>query len=102
MSTSQTLPPPGRIQLDGHVDVPADRWDAVLEALKEHIALTRDEPGCIVFTVTPSEDVAHRLIVHEIFQSKEAFDAHQARAKTSRWAEISEGLPRDYTITEVP
>lgn len=101
MSTPQTPSPAGRIQLDGHVDVPAERWDTVLEALKDHIALTRKEPGCITFNVTPCNQVAHRLLVHEMFQDQQAFDAHQTRAQSSPWAKITAGLPRDYTIIEL-
>lgn len=88
----------GRVTLNGHLDVPADRWDAVREALPEHIALTRKEPGCIMFDVAPCREVEMRLLVEEIFESQSAFDAHQTRTKASPWAEITAGIPREYSI----
>ena len=89
------------IKLTGYLDVPAERWDAVMESLKTHIDLTRQEPGCISFNVEPCSDTPHRLLVSELFESQEDFDAHQVRAKASVWAEISAGIPRNYEIKEV-
>ena len=42
-----------RIRLSGHIDVPHERRAAVAEALPEHVRLTRAEPGCLRFEVTP-------------------------------------------------
>ena len=89
---------PGRIFLTGHMDVPPERLAAVMRALPEHIALTRAEPGCLAFEVTPSPDSPGRLLVSEIFADQAAFDAHQARGKASAWAEVTAGLPRHYTL----
>ncbi len=88
----------GRVHLNGHLDVPADRWDAVSGALQDHVTLTRNEPGCIKFEVIPCREVELRLLVSEIFQDQASFDAHQARTKASPWAEITAGIPREYSI----
>ena len=88
------------VHLAGHIDVPKDRLKAVTTALADHIALTRAEPGCLSFDVTPCPDVKGRFLVSETFQNRAAFDAHQSRTKTSPWAKITAGLPRDYTVTE--
>ncbi len=88
----------GHVYLDGYLDVPEERWDDVRDALAEHIALTHAEPGCIKFEVIPCPDVERRLLVSEIFQNQDAFDAHQARAKTSSWAKTSAGIPRHYSV----
>jgi quinol monooxygenase YgiN len=88
------------ITLTGYIDVPADRLDAVAAALPAHIALTRQEPGCLSFDVTPDADVPGRFNVAERFSSRADFDAHQARMKSSPWAEITAGIPRHYQITE--
>lgn len=88
----------GKIFLDGYLEVPPERVADVTQALPEHIALTRAEPGCLSFKVTPSPDDPGRFLVSEIFTNRAAFDAHQARAKTSAWAEITAGLSRHYTI----
>lgn len=93
---------PGRVFLDGYMDVPPDRIAAVTQALPRHIALTRAEPGCIAFTVTPSADIPGRFCVSEIFANQAAFDAHQARGEASAWADVTAGLPRHYTIRTEP
>jgi quinol monooxygenase YgiN len=90
-----------KIHLSGHIDVPPDRMDAVTTAVVNHIALTRAEAGCISFKVTPCPDVKGRFLVNETFIDQAAFDRHQTRTKASPWAKISEGLPREYTISEI-
>ncbi len=92
---------PPKIQLSGYMDVTPDRIEAVAKALIDHIALTRAEAGCLSFEVIPSPDVQGRFLVEETFVDRVAFDQHQTRAGTSPWAEITTGLPRDYTITEI-
>lgn len=87
------------VSLTGHVDVPADRLDAVRAALPEHIRLTRAETGCLHFNVTESAELPGRLLVSESFTSPEAFRAHQARLAATAWAEVTTGLERHYTIT---
>ncbi|MGB0960219.1 MAG: putative quinol monooxygenase [Halocynthiibacter sp.] len=88
------------IHLNGHVDVPEDRLKTVLAALPEHIRLSRAEDGCIFFNVDQDAQNPLRLLVSEAFTDRPSFDAHQTRASSSHWAEVTEGLPRHYTITE--
>lgn len=85
--------------LKGHIDVPADRLEAVSVALPIHIELTRNEAGCVSFGVTPCAEVAGRFLVDEEFVDQAAFDAHQARAGASDWAVVTKDIPRDYKIT---
>ena len=87
-----------KIYLTGYLDVPEDRRDAVAEALPDHIELTRAEPGCLSFDVVLSDDIEGRYLVAEIFTDQAAFDAHQARMKSSYWFAVTQGIPRDYTI----
>ncbi|MCI2398412.1 putative quinol monooxygenase [Aliiroseovarius subalbicans] len=89
------------IRLTGHIDVPEDRLDAVTAALPAHVALTHAEPGCLTFEVTPDAAVPGRFIVSESFTNRAAFDAHQTRARTSPWAEVTAGLPREYVIEDL-
>ena len=72
---------------------------AVMMALPDHIRLSRAEPGCLAFDVTPTSDP---LIwqVDERFADRGAFDAHQARTAQSDWAAQTAGIARDYTVTE--
>ncbi len=89
-----------QIRLTGHVDVPPQAWGRVLEALPEHVAATRAEPGCLRFQVTPDAK-AGRLLVEEVFDSRAGFDAHQSRMAASPWAQITKGLKRHYQVTEI-
>ncbi|MBT9382713.1 antibiotic biosynthesis monooxygenase [Pseudooceanicola sp. CBS1P-1] len=67
--------------------------------LPEHTALTRAEPGCLSFEVTPTVDpLVWR--VEEKFTDRAAFDAHQARTGASRWAEVTADITRDYEISD--
>lgn len=87
-----------KVFLNGHIDVPADRLAAVTAALPQHIALTRAEAGCLSFEVEPCPNNAGRFLVAEVFVNQAAFDAHQLRTRASNWAQVTAGIPRDYTV----
>jgi len=90
-----------RVALTGHLrcatPAQADRVRAGLDA---HLRLTRAEPGCLRFDVTPTDDP---LVwqVSELFTNRAAFDAHQVRAAASDWATLTTGITRDYQITSL-
>ena len=88
------------VSLKGYIDVPLARREAVANGLPEHIGLSRAEPGCLYFNVDPCPEVEGRYLVSESFVDRAAFEAHQARTKASIWAEVTEGLPREYEISE--
>jgi len=72
----------------------AERVRAHLDA---HIALTRAEPGCLSFEVTPTDtDGVWR--VSERFIDEAAFNAHQRRVVSSAWGQATAGIPRSYVI----
>jgi quinol monooxygenase YgiN len=75
----------------------AEQARAVREHLPEHIALTRAEPGCIVFDVAPTDDP---LIweVSERFESADVFRAHQTRVAASEWGRVTAQIERRYTV----
>ena len=75
--------------------------DHVCAALAEHIRLTRAEPGCLSFEVTPTDDPLVWAVA-ETFCDRAAFEAHQARAGASDWAKHTAGIRRDYTIEGMP
>lgn len=87
-----------RVYLDGYLEVPAHRIADVLAALPLHIALTRDEPGCIAFSVTQDAGMPTKFLVSETFADEAAFAAHQRRAGASDWAAVTAGMARHYTI----
>ncbi|NNK16448.1 MAG: antibiotic biosynthesis monooxygenase [Sulfitobacter sp.] len=74
-----------------------DEAARVRAALDEHIRLTRSEPGCISFEVTPTDDPLVWTVAEE-FTTPESFNAHQERASASDWAEATKGIARDYTV----
>ncbi|MCF6316491.1 MAG: antibiotic biosynthesis monooxygenase [Marinosulfonomonas sp.] len=89
-----------QIGLTGYIDVPEDRLEEITAALPDHIRLTRLEAGCVSFNVTPDPDHAGRFNVAEVFANRADFDLHQSRTKSSKWARITQGIPRSYTISE--
>ncbi|MGH1413148.1 MAG: putative quinol monooxygenase [Pelagimonas sp.] len=87
------------VTLEGYLDVPVDRLEAVRAALPVHIQLTRAETGCLRFDVTESQTSSGKFHVSEEFVDAKAFAAHQERTKSSDWARVTEGIPRDYKIS---
>jgi putative acetyltransferase len=69
--------------------------EVVQKYLPDHIRLSRAEPGCLKFEVTQGADP---MVWHldEAFKDADAFAAHQARAKTTIWAEKTATLIRDF------
>ena len=74
--------------------------ERVREHLEEHIRLTREEAGCLLFEVLP---VGGGIwTVHEQFTDAAAFEAHQARVGKSAWGAATTGIRRVYDVREVP
>ncbi len=91
-----------KVALTGHLRC-ATRAEAdrVRSGLETHLRLTRAEPGCLRFDVTPTDDpLVWR--VSELFVNRAAFDAHQARTGASEWARLTAGITRAYNMTEIP
>lgn len=74
--------------------------DRVSELLDAHLRATRAEPGCLSFEVVRSMADPARFAVREVFADRAAYDAHQARLRQTRWWLETEGIPRDYRLTE--
>ncbi len=66
--------------------------------LPNHIRLTRAEPGCLRFEVLPTSDPMV-WTVEETFVDQHAFEAHQARTRSSEWAHETASIRREYEIT---
>ena len=86
------------IRLSGTLTCPPERRQAVRAALPRHIELSRAEPGCLTFEV--HETHPGTFAVSETFTDRAAFDAHQSRTRDSDWAQITQGLPRAYSLAE--
>ncbi|MCF5873493.1 putative quinol monooxygenase [Aeromonas veronii] len=90
-----------KVILKGFIIVPFIDLSLVKFELKRHIQLTRAETGCLIFEVTQDPLNPCRFDVYEEFVDEAAFQAHQARVKSSRWGEITVNVERHYTVTGI-
>ena len=91
-----------RVTLSGFIIVPEEDLARVQSELPNHIRLTRLEPGCLSFEVSPSPSDRRRFDVHEVFENRAAFDLHQQRARSSWWGQITTNVERHYEVREAP
>jgi autoinducer 2-degrading protein len=87
-----------KVILSGHIQVPEAELEEIREALTEHITLTLNEAGCLVFDVKEKENPVGTFTVYEEFGSKEAFEFHQKRVKESKWGAITKNVTRNDQI----
>ena len=87
-----------KVVLRGYILVPTADLDAVKQALPTHQRLTQAEAGCLVFDVKQCAGHPLRFDVYEAFIDSDSFDAHQARAAGSDWANVSANTERHYEI----
>lgn len=91
--------PSQRIRLTGRlICADADQAGIVRAHLPEHIRLTRAEPGCLSFDVTPTADPLVWQVA-ELFTDRAAFDAHQTRTRASDWWRATAAIPREFQIS---
>ncbi|MBP0482243.1 putative quinol monooxygenase [Sagittula salina] len=87
------------IELTGELICYGPEADTVRQYLPDHVALTRAESGCILFDVQP---VGGGIwTVHEQFEDRATFEAHQARTQASPWGQATAGILRRYDVREV-
>ena len=86
------------VRLTGRLVCASDDEAAVVARhLPLHIALTRAEPGCESFEVTPGDE-PRVWLVSERFRDAAAFHAHQARVAESAWGRATAGIERRYDV----
>ena len=73
---------------------------AIRQHLPRHLALTRAEPGCLSFDVTPTDDPMVWEVM-EAFRTRADFDAHQARTRASNWFAATRSILRDFRLEEL-
>lgn len=65
------------IAIIGHLDVdPAVRDKLVQSTAELQQATRRDEPGCVVYTMSADPALPGRISIVELWESAEALDAH--------------------------
>jgi autoinducer 2-degrading protein len=90
-----------KVILKGHIIVPSAELTAVKNELPTHIALTKQESGCLVFEVSQDSENVNKFNVHEEFTNRESFSSHQDRVGKSKWGSVSVNVARHYKITDV-
>jgi autoinducer 2-degrading protein len=90
-----------KVILKGHIIVPDSDIAAVKVELINHIELTTQESGCIVFKVSQDTDNLNRFNVYEEFTDRNSFANHQVRVRESKWGAITKNVERHYEITDV-
>lgn len=87
---------PGQVRLTGTITIPQEKQTQLVPLLQEHIALTRQEPGCLHFDVTQDNTAPDVFHVAELFTDEAAFSAHQANGAARAWGPASADLERDF------
>lgn len=90
-----------KVILKGHIIVPDSDIAAVKIELTNHIELTRQESGCLVFEVSQEAENLNRFNVYEEFTDRESFASHQDRVRESKWGAVTVNVERHYEITDV-
>ena len=86
-----------KVIIKGYIEIPINDFDKVLAELPNHIKLTRQEEGCVVFKVEQDKNDSYRFNVYEEFVNKESFEAHQERVKESQWGWVAKNVQRNYS-----
>jgi len=88
------------IVLTGYVIIPEADFDAISEAMPEHIRLTLEEPGCLSFKITPDKSDPLRFSVYEEFIDMAALKFHQKRSREGHWHEVTKNMERHFSIMD--
>ena len=90
-----------KLILEGHINVPKEDLEAVMAELQNHTSLTKNETGCIYFSVDQRSNDTCVFDVYEEFESKEAFESHQSRVRSSKWGSVTVNVSRHYVTKEI-
>jgi quinol monooxygenase YgiN len=64
------------IAIIGHIDVDPAARDRLVVSTAELQASARDEPGCVVYTMSADPARPGRITIVELWESADALDAH--------------------------
>ncbi len=88
-----------KVILKGFIQVSSGDLDKIKSHLDDHIRLTRDEPGCLIFSVSQRKADPSIFDVHEVFEDAASYTAHQTRTKLSRWGKATRNVERHYEVS---
>jgi len=100
-NVSTKEPEMSKVILEGYVIASDSNLSAIKRELSNHIQLTRQEEGCLVFEVTQDNKNVNRFNVYEEFISQDAFEAHQRRLSSSEWGKVSSNLEKHYKTSDI-
>lgn len=92
----------GKVIARGTIHCPSSELEAMRPLIDEHVRLSRAEPGCLCFDISPSRHDPEIFTVTEEFVDRDAFAAHTARTRASDWWEKSQHLIRNIHIHDRP
>lgn len=80
------------IVIAGHVPIKADKTESVATALAELVAATREESGCVEYTM--GFDLVDPALVRifEVWKSDEALAAHAVSQHVDRWRDAAPSM----------
>jgi len=89
-----------------HVDfaAPAGKLDEAINMLREFAADSQKDPGVVRFELLQQDNRHNHLTIVEVWQSREAFDAHSAADHTKRFREKIQpmlGSPFDERLHQI-
>ena len=76
--------PGGKVYVVTHVDVTPDFSAATAKLLQQYGAESRKDPGAVRIEVLVQDGRPNHFTVVEVWQSRDAFEAHSALAHTKR------------------
>ncbi|MEE9426579.1 MAG: antibiotic biosynthesis monooxygenase family protein [Paracoccaceae bacterium] len=85
--------------INGTITCAPEELDMFLEAVTEHISLTRAEPGNISFDIKQSIPGSCKFLVSEQFNDQVAFEVHTVRTRASPWWNKTKHIPRMLTYS---
>jgi (4S)-4-hydroxy-5-phosphonooxypentane-2,3-dione isomerase len=82
-----------KLALVATMDVAPGRRDELLPLLKAHgVRSLRDEPGTLLFEVLVPREDDGKLLIYEVYQDDEAFEAHRNAASVARFRKEAAGM----------
>ncbi|MCC8952749.1 antibiotic biosynthesis monooxygenase [Bradyrhizobium sp. Pear77] len=82
-----------KLVIMGTVEVAPERRDQVLPLLMAHRArCLKDEPGTLRFEVLLPREGDSRILIHEVYQDDEAFEAHRNAPSRAQWLQETTGM----------
>ena len=80
------------IVIGGYIALDPDKRDAAIEAAVEMMAATREEPGCISYTMSGDLEDPGRFYIFEEWRDADALASHFATPHMARFQEAAGGL----------